>query len=68
MTKYESPNTITEYKILKTDFYEMAKAVKKHLEEGWVLYGFPYSDGQSLYHYQAVVKYECPNYSDGPIR
>lgn len=32
--------------------------VEKRLQEGWELYGYPYTDGD--FHYQAMVKREEP--------
>ena len=48
---------------------QLNKIVNRLLTEGWELYGSPYSDGmgsdETLWHYQAMVKYEDEDNEEG---
>lgn len=48
---------IVDYKIVKAQYVALQGLVVWNIEQGWVVYGFPFDMGNSMVG-QAMVKYE----------
>lgn len=64
----DASRKVVDYKIVgATLTASTAENVETLLNNGWVLYGFPYIDASGK-HYQAMVRYEEPSASASAVK